>query len=113
VLGVSEHATPDELRTAFRRASRTTHPDLGGSDAAFDDTVAAYSRLSLDAEAAIRGTNVKEAATAPALVAARAGFDAYDSAHDSRRRARESAGTAAPDFADVLRVACARWSSGS
>jgi len=34
VLGVSEHATADQINAAWRDQARTAHPDHGGSDAA-------------------------------------------------------------------------------
>jgi hypothetical protein len=34
VLGVGEHATPDEIKGAYRRLAPEAHPDRGGSDAA-------------------------------------------------------------------------------
>jgi hypothetical protein len=34
-LGVSRRATPAELRSAFRAAARTRHPDKGGDARAF------------------------------------------------------------------------------
>jgi hypothetical protein len=34
VLGVSQHASKDEISRAYREAARRTHPDQGGSDAA-------------------------------------------------------------------------------
>lgn len=36
VLGVSQHATPAALRSAYRRKLRETHPDTGGDAAQFD-----------------------------------------------------------------------------
>ena len=35
VLGVAEHASPTELRRAFRERAKQTHPDLGGNRNAF------------------------------------------------------------------------------
>jgi hypothetical protein len=97
VLGVPEHASSAELRRAFRRRSLVTHPDAGGDTDAFDEIVRAFSVLDCVAPPVLEPP-------ARMLVGARAGFDAYDSA------ARPAPSR---DFADVLRVACARWSSGS
>jgi curved DNA-binding protein CbpA len=97
VLGVSEHASADELRRAFRRLSLVTHPDHGGDADAFDDAVVALRVL----ERSVHDAAPRPVAR-PALVSARAGFDAYD----SPRAPRHSTPTA-PDFADVLRNAMA------
>ena len=35
VLGVTPHASPDDLRRAFRRRLRETHPDIGGDSTQF------------------------------------------------------------------------------
>jgi hypothetical protein len=66
LLGVSAHATPDELRRAFRRRALSTHPDRGGDAAGFDETVVAFRSL----------------ATVPctATAAPHVPFDRYDSA---------------------------------
>lgn len=32
ILGVSPQATPHEIRTAYRKLARTTHPDLAGDE---------------------------------------------------------------------------------
>ncbi|TPW76049.1 J domain-containing protein [Schumannella soli] len=45
VLGVPPTATQDELRRAFRRRLRATHPDAGGSTAAFDAVQRAWSLI--------------------------------------------------------------------
>jgi hypothetical protein len=46
LLEVGDLAGPDELRTAFRRALRRTHPDLpGGDDDAARQVLAAYELL--------------------------------------------------------------------
>lgn len=42
VLGVSRHATLEELTTARRRLARSLHPDVGGSEAAMQRLNAAY-----------------------------------------------------------------------
>jgi curved DNA-binding protein len=45
VLGVSSLSTPDEIRAAFCEAVKRAHPDSGGDQAAFQQIVAAYERL--------------------------------------------------------------------
>ena len=35
VLGVTEHASPEDLQRAFRARAKQTHPDTGGSSEAF------------------------------------------------------------------------------
>jgi hypothetical protein len=49
VLGVTPEATAPEVRAAYRRAARTTHPDVGGDAAAFDRVAAAYRQLTAPA----------------------------------------------------------------
>jgi hypothetical protein len=46
VLGVSERATVDELRSAWRKIAAVAHPDVGGSNEAFATVSAAYAVLS-------------------------------------------------------------------
>ena len=46
VLGVARAATHAEIRSAWRRAARATHPDLGGDVEAFHVVAAAYEILS-------------------------------------------------------------------
>jgi DnaJ family protein A protein 2 len=97
VLGVAEHASSADLRRAFRRRSLASHPDRGGDADAFDEIVRAFSTLDAIAPP------VHEL-PARMLVSARAGVDCYDS---------PARPLPSRDFADVLRVACSRWSSGS
>lgn len=49
LLGAEPTATDDELRTAYRRCVRSTHPDHGGSAEEFREVQAAWELLS-DAE---------------------------------------------------------------
>lgn len=102
VLGVSEHATDDDVRRAFRQRCLATHPDHGGSAAAFAETIAAF-----DALTAVAPRPAFAARSALVGVGA-ARVDVYDSPRMERVEPAPSR-----DFADVLRVACARWSSGS
>jgi len=44
LLGVAAHASPDEIRTAFRRLALVHHPDHGGDPAAFIALKRAYDR---------------------------------------------------------------------
>jgi len=46
VLGVPSDATDDEIKAAWRRAARATHPDAGGSETAFQQAEQAWHVLS-------------------------------------------------------------------
>ena len=45
VLGVSETATQDEIKKAFREKSKTSHPDKGGNEETFKKISQAYDTL--------------------------------------------------------------------
>jgi hypothetical protein len=45
VLGVSRHASPAEIKRAFRARALATHPDRGGRRAEFEQLVAAVDTL--------------------------------------------------------------------
>lgn len=46
VLGLSPAATADQIKTAYRKAARATHPDSGGSSETFHVVAEAYEVLS-------------------------------------------------------------------
>ena len=46
VLGVSENASQEEIKKAFKEKSKITHPDKGGSEEEFKKINNAYSTLS-------------------------------------------------------------------
>jgi hypothetical protein len=50
VLSLPYDADPDDVRRAFRRLARRTHPDRGGSAGAFHAVRAAYGALADDLE---------------------------------------------------------------
>lgn len=50
VLSLPYDAVSDDVRAAFRRLARVTHPDRGGSAAAFHEARAAYAALADDLE---------------------------------------------------------------
>jgi hypothetical protein len=93
LLGVAEHAGPEEIRRAFRARALETHPDRGGDRATFELVVLAFETLQhVDVLPAPRRR-------IESLRGARPRFNAYDS--PPRPRARRC-------FDDVLRAAIAR-----
>jgi curved DNA-binding protein CbpA len=46
VLGVGRGAAQDDIRRAYRRKAKISHPDSGGSDGAFGELATAYTVLS-------------------------------------------------------------------
>jgi acyl-coenzyme A thioesterase PaaI-like protein len=89
VLGVASDAGPDEIRRAFRVRAHLTHPDHGGTSAAFAEVLAAFELLR-DAP------SMRHRLFAPRT---RSRVDVYD----SRRRPAPRR-----DFGDLLRAATAR-----
>jgi molecular chaperone DnaJ len=53
VLGVSPAASQEDLRRAYRRRARETHPDLGGSDTQFRAVQIAWERIGDPEERAV------------------------------------------------------------
>lgn len=45
-LGVAKTATPEEIKSAYRKLAKTHHPDLGGDTAKFQEITEAYETLS-------------------------------------------------------------------
>ena len=63
VLGVSPSATDEELRRAYRRKLRQSHPDVGGSPASFHAVQVAWERIgSPESRAAYDGARYPETA---------------------------------------------------
>ncbi|PZF56471.1 hypothetical protein DEJ23_09870 [Curtobacterium sp. MCSS17_008] len=97
VLGVPATADDDELRRAYRRAARETHPDLGGDARRFRQVQIAWERVGTPAarrayDAGSR-TSAPQGASGPSGSSAwgRDGRDAYAppaARRDSRPRAR-------------------------
>jgi len=76
VLGVSPSVTDEELRRAYRRKLRQSHPDVGGSPASFHAVQVAWERIgSPESRAAYDGARYPETsysgAPAPASTSAR------------------------------------------
>ncbi|MEM1056025.1 MAG: J domain-containing protein [Bacteroidota bacterium] len=63
-LALPYDARPQDVRRAFRRLARETHPDAGGSAAAFQRVHAAYGTLTEDLERA-RGLWAPQTPTSP------------------------------------------------
>ena len=63
VLGLSHDAGPEDVRQAFRRLARKTHPDRGGSATAFHEIRLAYSALTENLESERRLWNAPPSAS--------------------------------------------------
>ncbi len=70
VLGVPASATHDELRRAYRRRLRETHPDAGGRPASFHAVQHAWELVgTVEARAAYDARGLRSGATAPTVYA--------------------------------------------
>jgi DnaJ domain len=106
VLGVANDAGPAEIRRAFRARALVTHPDHGGSRAAFAELLDAFESIGAASKGPATPPVAKPEPTLRSWIAARRlpepiplariPFDAYDS---PRRPAPRR------EFADVLRAA--------
>ena len=76
VLGVSPHASPDEIKAAYRKQALKNHPDHGGDPGAFERVSVAFRYLSDPHERAMRDSllaqrqTVRETALAMAAAGA-------------------------------------------
>ncbi len=113
VLGVADDAGPAEIRRAFRARALVTHPDHGGSRAAFAEMLEALEALRGDARPAPSTPSAPQptlrvwidARRLPEPVPlARTPFDAYDSPRRAHPRR---------EFADILHAATAQFSRPS
>jgi hypothetical protein len=102
VLGVGNDAGPAEIRRAFRARALVTHPDHGGSRAAFAELLEAFEHLGTEAtrsapqpEPTLHAWIAARRLPEPVPLA-RIPFDAYDSPPRPAPRR---------EFADVLRAA--------
>ncbi len=86
VLGVSATVSQDELRRAYRRLLRQTHPDTGGSAIRFTEVQRAWEQVGDPADRAAfdRGENIPDAAAATSGGATGHGFSATFTAPSSR-----------------------------
>ena len=46
ILGIKKNASPEDVKKAYRKTSKKTHPDKGGSNEEFQETKKAYEVLS-------------------------------------------------------------------
>jgi hypothetical protein len=105
VLGVGNDAGPAEIRRAFRARALVTHPDHGGTRAAFAELLEAFETLGAESARPVARPEptlhkwIAARRLPDPVPLARIPFDAYDS---PRRPAPRR------DFADVLRAATSR-----
>ncbi|RFA15088.1 heat-shock protein [Subtercola boreus] len=80
VLGVSPRSSDDELRRAYRRLLRETHPDTGGSAAEFHAVQLAWERVGTSSERAAYDSGAGARSSAPDARAA-GGFGGASTPH--------------------------------
>ncbi|MGG5752457.1 J domain-containing protein [Zafaria sp. Z1313] len=85
VLGISRTATPADIKSAYRRAARATHPDHGGDPAEFRLVSLAYQTLS-DAGARARYDRSYGGTSAYARPSSDAGASYRSTAEPAERR---------------------------
>jgi curved DNA-binding protein CbpA len=117
VLGVRRGATDAQIHAAYRAAVRRTHPDAGGSSAAFEDVQDAYEQLRDPAKRSAAPAPPPRAGTRPPPAPASGHSSMEDLLAESQRledEARKLAGMAsrrrgdeepADSVGDVLRDA--------
>ncbi|MBC7441908.1 MAG: DnaJ domain-containing protein [Ramlibacter sp.] len=114
VLGVSPTASTDELRRAYRRLLRRTHPDVGGDAAAFHSVQVAWERVGTpDSRAAYDRRRYPDSDAEPARTAY-ASSGAHRGATQTGLRARmygHPGGLARQRYLDLLREWAGRGSS--
>lgn len=89
VLGVSVTATHEEIRRAYRRLARETHPDMGGSAERFNAVQMAWEDLGDPRRrAAYDGARAGSPASAPEEHVWSAGATSHRAQRDTRPRAR-------------------------
>lgn len=71
ILGVAPSASMEEIKIAYRRAARATHPDLGGSEEKFKEVQQAFQDISVLANPLRHDETFQKPGEAP-----RAGFSA-------------------------------------
>jgi curved DNA-binding protein len=77
ILGVSENASPDEIKKAYRKLANQHHPDKGGDQAKFKDISVAYDTLS-DTQKRTEYDNQRRYGSGPQFQYNTGGFDPFE-----------------------------------